>query len=71
MKSKKKVLGVLNWSFLSSLVGGSNSLFKFFKKGDLKKKSLGNPALETFYRLYREFRKIKNTTAFCALDSVN
>ena len=34
MKSKKKVLGALN----GSLVGGGNSLFNFFKGGNLKKK---------------------------------
>ena len=38
MKSKKKVLDVLNGSFLSSLVGGDNILFNFFRGGNLKKK---------------------------------
>ena len=37
-KIKKKVLKVLNGSFMSSHVGGGNSLFNFFKGGNLKKK---------------------------------
>ena len=47
MKSKKKVLGALNGSFLSNLVEGGHRFFNFTKRGHLKKKSLGNPGLET------------------------
>ena len=36
-KIKKKVLSVLNGSFMSSHVGGGNSLFNFFKRGNLKR----------------------------------
>ena len=43
MKSKKKVLGCFNGSFLRNLVGGGHSFFIFFKGGLLKKKHLGNP----------------------------
>ena len=42
MKSKKR--GVLNDRFLSSLDGGGNSLFYLFK-GEIWKKSFGNPDL--------------------------
>ena len=45
IKSKKKVLGVFNGSFLSSLVGGGHGFFNFFKRGLLKKKKKGNPDL--------------------------
>ena len=39
MRSKKKVLGSFNGSFLRNLVGGGNSFFIFFKEGLLKNSS--------------------------------
>ena len=41
-KKKKKILGVLNGSFLSSLVGEGNSLLSLFERGNLKKQ-FGKP----------------------------
>ena len=43
-KSKKKVLGIFNGSFLSNLVGGGH-LFNFFLRGPFEK-SLGNSDLQ-------------------------
>ena len=42
-RTKKKVWGVLNGSFLSSFVEGGNNLFNFFKGGNLRKKVWGTP----------------------------
>ena len=41
---KKKVLGIFNGRFFSSLVGEGNIFFNFVKRDNLKK-SLGSPAL--------------------------
>ena len=41
---EQKKLSVINCNFFSSLVGGGNSLFNFFKEGSLDK-SLRNPVL--------------------------
>ena len=53
MKSKKKVLGL---QFLSSLVGGGNSLFYFVKRGKLKN-SLRNLALKFEAILTRNYQR--------------
>ena len=45
MKSKKKILGVFNYSFWENLVGGDIA-FLFFLKGTIKKNKLGNPGLD-------------------------
>ena len=47
-EEQKESLKCFKCSFLSSLVGGSNSFFNFFK-GAILKKSLGNPALNSYY----------------------
>ena len=50
-KSKKKVIGGFNGSFLRNLVGGGHSSFNFFKRG-LLKKIFGNSNLNehNFYQ---------------------
>ena len=53
-KSKKRSKVFLNGSFLSSLVGGGNSLFNIFKGGHLKK-SLGNSDLDNKTKLNKCF----------------